>query len=168
MASCLERAYHVDMSRAAVARAVRGADAAPLDHRAAQPVEHTPATDADRLGLVDGGEKVLVTGRHDMGRAEIVVDGQAALGHRRLPRRLQAGRRRGRGAARSAGRGAPRPDRPGRRRLTAPCPDSSVESGLTSSAVMVYRAVCHAFPQITTYGGYDAHGEHASGRRSTS
>jgi hypothetical protein len=29
---------------------------------------------------------------------------------------------------------------------------------------MLYRAVCHAFPQITSYGGWDAHGEHASGR----
>ena len=24
--------------------------------------------------------------------------------------------------------------------------------------------MCHAFPQITTYGGWDAHGEHASGK----
>jgi hypothetical protein len=24
--------------------------------------------------------------------------------------------------------------------------------------------VCHAFPQITTYGGWDAHGEHSSGK----
>ena len=50
----------------------------------------------------------------------------------------------------------PRPDaapRPGAGLSTAPCPDSSIENGLTSSAVMVYRAVCHAFPQITTYGG---------------
>jgi hypothetical protein len=45
-----------------------------------------------------------------------------------------------------------------------PCPDSSVESGLTSSAVYVYRSVCHAFPQITSYGGWDAHGEHSSGK----
>lgn len=47
---------------------------------------------------------------------------------------------------------------------TSPCPDGSVENGLTSNAVLVYRSVCHAFPQITTYGGWDAHGEHASGR----
>ena len=45
-----------------------------------------------------------------------------------------------------------------------PCPDGSVESGLTDNAVYVYRSVCHAFPQITTYGGWDNHGEHASGR----
>ncbi len=48
---------------------------------------------------------------------------------------------------------------------SAPCPDgSSIESGITPSAVAVYRAVCAAFPQPTTYGGYDAHGEHADGR----
>ena len=46
----------------------------------------------------------------------------------------------------------------------APCPDPSVENGLTSNAVYVYRSVCHAFPQITSYGGWDAHGEHSSGR----
>jgi hypothetical protein len=45
------------------------------------------------------------------------------------------------------------------------CPGTEgTESGLTPSAVKVYRAVCNNFPQITTYGGYDAHGEHASGR----
>jgi len=48
---------------------------------------------------------------------------------------------------------------------TAPCPDgSATESGLTSSAVRLYRAVCAAFPALTTYGGYDPHGEHASGK----
>ena len=47
----------------------------------------------------------------------------------------------------------------------APCPDgSAVESGLTPGAVRLYRAVCAAFPMLTTYGGYDAHGEHVDGR----
>jgi hypothetical protein len=47
----------------------------------------------------------------------------------------------------------------------ASCPDgSSIESGLTSSAVRLYRAVCAAFPALTTYGGYDPHGEHVDGR----
>lgn len=46
----------------------------------------------------------------------------------------------------------------------APCPDGSVENGLTSGAVRVYRAVCHSFPDIATYGGWDAHGEHSSGK----
>jgi hypothetical protein len=48
---------------------------------------------------------------------------------------------------------------------SAPCPDgSSIESGLTSSATTLYRAVCAAFPLPTTYGGLDAHGEHVDGR----
>jgi hypothetical protein len=48
---------------------------------------------------------------------------------------------------------------------TAPCPDGSgTESGLTSSAVRLYRAVCNAFPALSSYGGYDGHGEHSSGR----
>jgi len=47
----------------------------------------------------------------------------------------------------------------------AACPDgSSIESGLTSTAVGLYRAVCAAFPALATYGGYDAHGEHVDGR----
>jgi hypothetical protein len=47
----------------------------------------------------------------------------------------------------------------------APCPDgSSTESGLTSGAVRLYRAVCNAFPALTSYGGYDPHGEHSSGK----
>jgi hypothetical protein len=48
---------------------------------------------------------------------------------------------------------------------SAPCPDgSSTESGLTPSAVTLFRAVCNAFPALSTYGGYDAHGEHSSGK----
>jgi hypothetical protein len=45
------------------------------------------------------------------------------------------------------------------------CPaHSSVENGLTPRAITVFRAVCNAFPQITSYGGYSPHGEHSSGR----
>ncbi len=45
------------------------------------------------------------------------------------------------------------------------CPGTSgVESGLTPAAIRVYRAVCNNFPQVTSYGGRDGHGEHADGR----
>jgi hypothetical protein len=37
-------------------------------------------------------------------------------------------------------------------------------SGVTSSAMAVYEAVCARFPSITTYGGYRADGEHSDGR----
>lgn len=46
-----------------------------------------------------------------------------------------------------------------------PCPGhGGVESGLTSRAITVFRAVCNNFPQISSYGGWDDHGEHSSGR----
>lgn len=46
-----------------------------------------------------------------------------------------------------------------------PCPGTSgVENGLTSAAIRVYRAVCNNFPQITSYGGRDNHGEHRGGK----
>ena len=48
---------------------------------------------------------------------------------------------------------------------SAPCPDGSgTEAGLTSSAVRLFRAVCNAFPALSSYGGYDGHGEHSTGK----
>lgn len=103
---------------------------------------------ASKLGVIEAGKRILVTGRHQDGRDEIVVDGNA--------RWVTSGYlSKDKPVAQSAAAGG----------LTmAPCPDSSVENGLTSGAVYVYRSVCHAFPQITTYGGWDAHGEHSSGK----
>jgi hypothetical protein len=114
--------------------------------------------DAEEVGLVEEGKKVLTTGRRSGDRAELVVDGEARWV-----------------TAAYLSEDRPAPDKPADSSSgtsapatnglsTAPCPDSSVENGLTSHAVLVYRAVCHAFPQITTYGGWDEHGEHASGR----
>jgi hypothetical protein len=108
---------------------------------------------ARQVGLVKSGSHVLVTGRAADGRAELVVDGQsrwvtAAYLSDHKPDPSTAGA----GAAAAAGLSM------------APCPDGSVEYRLTPAAVYVYRSVCHAFPQITTYGGWDAHGEHVSGK----
>ncbi len=45
------------------------------------------------------------------------------------------------------------------------CPSGSgVESGLTSRAITLHRAVCVSFPSITSFGGYRPDGEHADGR----
>ncbi|GAB3659049.1 hypothetical protein GCM10027596_16130 [Nocardioides korecus] len=47
---------------------------------------------------------------------------------------------------------------------SAPCPDgSAIESALQPQAVKVYRAVCAAFPELSSYGGQDGHGEHVNG-----
>lgn len=104
-----------------------------------------PTDQATQHGTIDTEKKVLTTGREQNGRAEIVVDGQS--------RWVTADYLSDEKPVTSEG-GV----------TMAPCPDSSVESGLTSSAVKVYRSVCNNFPQITSYGGWDGHGEHSSGR----
>ncbi len=45
------------------------------------------------------------------------------------------------------------------------CPSGSgVESGLTSRAITVHRAICASFPSITSFIGRRADGEHSDGR----
>jgi hypothetical protein len=107
--------------------------------------------EAKQVGLLDAGKHVLVTGRAADGRVEVVLNGRSrwvTAGYLSDDRPVSGST----GMAAAAGLSM------------APCPDGSVESGLTSAAVYVYRSVCHAFPQITSYGGWDNHGEHSSGK----
>jgi hypothetical protein len=104
---------------------------------------------ARQTGLLKTGKRVLVTGRAADGRIELVVAGQArwvTAGY------LSDTKPDGSSGGAAAGLSM------------APCPDGSVEYRLTPAAVYVYRSVCHAFPQITSYGGWDNHGEHVSGK----
>jgi hypothetical protein len=139
----------------ATARAVRGAHVkkwATVDLN----LWSSSSQAARQVGLVKAGSHVLVTGRTADGRAELVVDGQsrwvtAEYLAAKKPHPASA-------SASSSGSGA------AAGLSMAACPDGSVEYRLTAAAVYVYRSVCHAFPQITSYGGWDAHGEHASGK----
>jgi ActR/RegA family two-component response regulator len=103
---------------------------------------------AEQLGELAGGKQVLVTGRVADGRVEVVVKGQS--------RWVTAGYLSDSKPASALAVGAGL--------SMAPCPDGSVEYRLTPAAVYVYRSVCHAFPQITSYGGWDDHGEHVTGK----
>ncbi|MFN8194039.1 MAG: mucin-2 protein [Nocardioidaceae bacterium] len=101
--------------------------------------------DAKDVGELEAGKQVLVTGRKADGRVELVLKGESRWvteGYLTDEKPVTA----------AAGLSM------------APCPDGSVENGLTDNAVLVYRSVCHAFPQITSYGGWDNHGEHSSGK----
>jgi uncharacterized protein YraI len=109
---------------------------------------------AHQLGLLPSGKRVLVTGRTADGRVEIVVRGASrwvTAGYLSDAKPDPAGSS---SAGQSVSAGL----------SMAPCPDGSVEYRLTPAAVYVYRSVCHAFPQITSYGGWDAHGEHVTGK----
>lgn len=101
--------------------------------------------DARHVGEIKTAKRILVTGRHVAGRDEIVIDGESrwvTSGYLSEDKPVAA----------AAGLSS------------SPCADSGIESGLTSNAVLVYRSVCNAFPQVTAYGGWDSHGEHSTGR----
>lgn len=140
----LQKAYDRNAIRTATLAAVRSADT-PRWTTTELNLWAASGDGAAKLGEIESGKKVLITGRTANERVEIVVDGESrwvTAGYLSDEKPVAA----------AAGLSM------------APCPDPSVENGLTSNAVYVYRSVCHAFPQITSYGGWDNHGEHASGR----
>ncbi|MEO5711840.1 MAG: hypothetical protein ABIQ59_18675 [Nocardioidaceae bacterium] len=113
------------------------------------------------LDVLDQGDTVALTGVVKSGFAQILHDGQvrwvndAYLTDEKPVAATGAGADGTAATAATAAAGV----------SSAPCADGSgTESGLTSSAVRLFRAVCNAFPALTTYGGYDNHGEHSSGR----
>ena len=112
------------------------------------------------LKVLPSGGKVAVTGVRKSGFAQILYSGQVRwvnqdyLADKKPVEHSSDG---------SSGSTSGSPSTAGV--STAPCPDGSgTESGLTPSAVTLFRAVCNAFPALSTYGGYSAHGEHASGQ----
>ncbi len=108
-----------------------------------------PRDKAKVVGLLDSGKRIAVTGRRQAGFAEVIVGD--------LPRWVTADylseKKKDAETAAPAGLSG------------APCPDgSSIESGLQPAAVRVYRAACAAFPELSSYGGQDGHGEHVNGQ----
>lgn len=115
-----------------------------------------PATSADRAGVLPAGTRILATGLVRGGWVAVVRDDQLVWAR-------TAGLARTKPAPRAAAGGSPA----GAAGVSdAPCPDgSAVESGLTANTVKVYRAVCAAFPRVTTWGGLrPGDSEHGSGR----
>jgi hypothetical protein len=110
----------------------------------------TPDEDARVLGEVKAITRVRVTGERSGGYAQVIQrhDGVRTIAW-----------------VTAAYLVAKKPTDPAHLPLSdQPCPDGSVEHGLTAGAVRLYRSVCHAFPQVTSYGGWDGHGEHSSGK----
>lgn len=110
----------------------------------------TPKAGATVLGTLQAATRIAVTGQERGGYAEVAVGDPA---HRSVA------------WVTATYLADTKPTDPSTMGLSdAPCPDSSVEHGLTPGAVRVYRAVCHAFPQVTQYGGWAPRGEHANGK----
>lgn len=99
-----------------------------------------PDAKAKKVGELDSGKKVLVTGRKLKDRVEIVLDGNA--------RWVTAGYL-------SA-------DKPFA--IGGDCTNgSSVPAAVSPNIKKVHQAVCAAFPEITRYGTFRSDGEHGQG-----
>lgn len=99
-----------------------------------------PGDDAAKVGELDAGEKVLVTGRTLDGRVEIVVDGDPLW----------------------VTDGYLSDEKPFA--LGADCTNgTSVPAGVSPNVTKVHEAVCAAFPEISTYGTFRSDGEHSQG-----
>lgn len=141
----LQKAFDVNMKRAATLRAVKNADTKKWTTVALN-LWTAPAEDAKKIGVLDAGKRVLVTGRHTPERVEIVWDGKS--------RWVTAGYLADEKPVAEVGSGS----------MDASCTNgSAVPSGVSPNIVAVHEAVCANFPEITTYGTFRGDGEHAQG-----
>jgi len=105
-----------------------------------------PREKSRTTGLIKPGKQVAVTGRTQGAYSEVIVKPQAT----RWVTADYLSKKKAPDAMGISGQ---------------PCPDgSSLESGLQPAAIKTYRAACAAFPELTTYGGQDGHGEHVNGQ----
>ena len=106
-----------------------------------------PREKAGTVGLLDAGKRVPVTGRTQGAYAEVIIGRTArwvTADYLSKEKALQPG---------SMGL------------VDRACPGVvGSEDGLTTTAVRVFRAVCNNFPDVSSYGGYAARGEHSGGK----
>ena len=108
----------------------------------------TPREKSKTVGLVKSDKQIAVTGRREGAFAEVLLGKETRwVTAEYLSRKKEK----------------PEPEEAGT--SDRPCPDGSeIESAIQPAAVKVYRSVCAAFPELTTYGGQDGHGEHVNGQ----
>jgi uncharacterized protein YraI len=112
-----------------------------------------PSSGHDRIGSLEAGARVKITGVAATGWTQVVAEGRVGWV---------------KSTYLSTSKPTPRAERASRGVSNAPCSISSgIESNLTSNARAVYRAVCAAFGgSVSSFGGYRAGdgGDHGSGR----
>jgi hypothetical protein len=138
----------------------RSTDRAPLvDHRVPKAkgklwttgdldLRVTPRAKSQTVGRVKRDKQIAVTGRREGAFAEVLLGEETRwVTAEYLSRKKEK----------------PEPEEVGT--SDQPCPDGSeIESAIQPAAVKVYRSVCAAFPELTSYGGQDGHGEHVNGQ----
>jgi hypothetical protein len=142
--------------RRATQRAIRGADTR-LWTTTLLNLWTDPSGNAEKVGLLEGSKKVLVTGREAAGRVEVVIDGRS--------RWVTAGY-----LDEQKPKPEPKPEAESEDETSAPeeagvggeCTNGTSVSG-QPNVLAVHQAVCSVFPDITSYGTYRDDGEHAQG-----
>jgi hypothetical protein len=139
-APVIEQAADNVMSKAAIRKAVRNA----TEYRWTTTelnLWSSPKEAARKLGELDRGKKVLITGRTMWGRTEVVVTGTS--------RWITSGY-------------LSKEEPP---TLGGACANgTSVPSGVSPSIYAIHQAVCANFPEITRYGTFGGSGDHGTGR----
>ncbi|KQY61798.1 MULTISPECIES: hypothetical protein [unclassified Nocardioides] len=132
--------YSRSANRLATQRAVKSADSK-LWTTEELNLWDAPTDGATQVGSIDAGKQVLVTGREQNGRTEIVVGGRS----RWVTADYLDDEKPVEGIGGECTNG------------------TSVPSGVSPNIVKVHAAVCAAFPDITTYGTFRGDGEHSQG-----
>jgi hypothetical protein len=111
-------------------------------------VRTTPEAEADVVTVLDAADKVKIT--------DVIEDGFRQIIYKDKPRWV---------TAEYLSKSKPTASESGGL-STAPCSSGSgVESGLGANAIAAHRAICAAFPHVSSFGGYrGGSGNHSSGR----
>jgi len=108
-----------------------------------------PSEKSDKLGVIGAVKQVSVTGREQLGRTQVVVDGQSRWVTSDYL---------------SAEKPKPEPKEPAGPSLGGVCSNgSSIDAG-RASLYDIHDVVCANWPEITTYGTWRGDGEHGQGR----
>jgi len=108
-----------------------------------------PSEKSDKLGVIGAVKQVSVTGREQLGRTQVVVDGQSRWVTSDFL---------------SAKKPKPEPEEPAGPSLGGTCTNgSSIDAG-RASLYDIHDVVCANWPEITTYGTWRGDGEHGQGR----
>lgn len=107
-----------------------------------------PAKNAKSVEIVDEAKKLKVTDTVEKGYRQVVVDGKARWVTNEYLSKKKPSKESSAGIS------------------SAACSKSSgIESGLVANGKKVYRAICAAFPEVTSYGGRRASNDfHGSGQ----
>ncbi len=109
----------------------------------------SPGENAQKMGLVAALRQVSVTGRRQLGRTQVVIDGQSRWVS---------------GQYLAQDKPKPEPKVAAGPSLGGTCANGSTISAGRATLYAIHDAVCANWPQITSYGTWRGDGEHGQGR----